>query len=178
MKEIKLTQGQVAFVDDEDYERLSQYKWSAIKASPKHPWYAVTNMHTEKGRRSVRMHRVLLGAKSGDVIDHIDGNGLNNTRANLRFCSQSENVRNARKHNASVSKYKGVTPAPQNGRWRAQIQFGGKKIPLGTHASEEMAAFVYNCAALQYFVPYARLNELPPEWVLPAGSMVHFPRKD
>lgn len=157
MKEIQLTQGQTTIVDDADFEFLSQFKWSAIKLSKKHTWYAVTNVKTDTGRRSTRMHQMLLGKMPGMVIDHIDGDGLNNTRENLRHCTQANNIRNSRPHSSKTSRFKGVSR--RGTKWVAQIQVNKRKINLGEFEQEADAAQVYNFAATEHFGVYARLNE-------------------
>lgn len=162
MRRIKLTQGQFALIDDIDFERISQYKWHAVKASNKHSWYANTNIWIKKDgkkiRYSLRMHRFLLNTPKGKVVDHINGNGLDNRRENIRICDQKNNVCNAIAHRNSISKYRGVSL--QSGKWKVQIQINKKKIHLGYFDSEEEAAQVYNKAAKKYHGEFARLNKV------------------
>lgn len=159
MKEIKLTQGRVALVDDEDFELVNSRPWFATKRSEKHCWYAIANFYTDKGRRSKAMHWFIMNPPPGFVVDHIDGNGLNNQRSNLRICPQARNVMNACKHRASVSRFKGVTPdRKRQGWWRAQIQVDKKKLHLGYCPTEEDAATLYNFAAYEHFGEFARMN--------------------
>ena len=93
MKEIKLTQGQVALVDDEDFERLNRFKWCALKKN-KDIFYAVTNIGGRINHKSITMHQFITGRNG---TDHIDHNGCNNQKHNLRKCNQSENNMNSRK---------------------------------------------------------------------------------
>src|SRR5688500_3483537 len=105
MKEIRLTKGLIAKVDDDDYEWLSKYKWHASKHCEK--WYAKGHLGAHA---NVYMHRLILElSKTNDVCDHKDGDGLNNQRSNLRKCTRSENQRNKRKRHNSKSSYKGIT---------------------------------------------------------------------
>ena len=102
------------------------------------------------------MHRFLLGAQSGQTIDHIDGNRLNNTRANLRRVTPKQNQQNRKVTTQSASGYKGVTAA--QGRWLARIYVDGRQIHLGYHDSAIDAATIYDHAARRFFGPYARVN--------------------
>jgi len=163
MKEIRLTQGKVALVDDEDYEWLNQWKWNAYR--PKGvTWYAKRCVRDSESRRNINvlMHRVIMGLCHGNplTVDHIDGNGLNNQQSNLRVCTLAQNVRN-RHVVIGKSKYRGVCLC--SGRlgkrpWRASINTGGKNLWLGKYATEEEAAVAYNGAALEYFGRFANLN--------------------
>jgi hypothetical protein len=164
MKEVPLTQGKVALVDDEDYENVIQHKWSVLNKNERHTSYAIMNVVNAEGNSSTRsMHRFLMNPPKGRYIDHIDGNGLNNQKANLRVCAQRDNVKNAKKHAASVSQYKGVSPVFTVLKWKAQIQIDEKKIFLGAFDSEAEAARAYNEAAIKYFGAFAKLNILPEE---------------
>jgi hypothetical protein len=117
----------------------------------------------------VSLHRAILNPPPGVPVDHINGDGLDNRRSNLRACSTAENVRNSRKYAAhrATSKFKGV--CLDRGKYRAQIALPGRKLNLGRFASEEEAARAYDAAALQHFGEFARLN-FPP--VLGAPSPV------
>jgi hypothetical protein len=157
MKEIPLTKGQVAFVDDEDHEWLSRYKWHAMRSG--NAWYARRAFISPDGTHiCVLMHREVLGLGKSMHTDHVDGNGLNNTRANLRPCSRSENMRNRRSHTEATSKFKGVSWCKDASMWRAQIVVDHKRIHLGRFDNEVEAARVYDAAALQYFGEFARPN--------------------
>lgn len=146
MKIVPLTQGKVALVDDEDYERVIQFHWYANKG--RYTWYA-RNMSLGY------LHNFILGAN----IDHRNGDGLNNQKFNLRFCSQSQNNQNARKRSNTSSQFKGVSFYQANYLWAAYINIGIKKH-LGYYNTEQEAAKAYNIAALQYFGKFAKLNKL------------------
>jgi hypothetical protein len=115
----------------------------------------------ETGKRY--LHRVITGATKGMDVDHINGDRLDNRRSNLRVCSRSENMKNARKRSRCSSKYKGVTWVKSKKRWRAQITMveckGSKHI--GYFKSEIDAARAYNEAAKEYFGEFAKINDLP-----------------
>jgi hypothetical protein len=103
-RKIPLTQGQYAIVDPEDYERLAKYKWFAKRCDGR--FYAVRWAKN----KNVKMHQVILGSEEGKVIDHINGNGLDNRKANVRFATSEQNSWNQRKQRSkSSSKYKGVS---------------------------------------------------------------------
>lgn len=165
MKEIELGgkygKCKFALVDDEDYNRLSQYKWTAVKR-PNDQFYAVRSIQIDKGKRVIiLLHRDVLdvvGKKC--TIDHRDHNGLNNQKENLRICNTSENLGN-RRNSASLnitSKYKGVHWFKRNSKWHAQIMVNYKHIHLGYFTNEKDAALAYNRAAIKYFGEYAYLN--------------------
>ena len=95
MKQIPLTKNKFTLVDDEDYELVNKYNWYFGAG------YA-------RSMEKILMHRLIMKAKKGQMIDHIDGNGLNNQRSNLRFCTHSQNMANKKGFKNTSSKYKGV----------------------------------------------------------------------
>lgn len=107
----------------------------------------------------VFMHRLIMNSKKGELIDHIDGNGLNNCRSNLRVCSHAENIRNRKTHKNNKSGYKGV--CRDKTRWRSRIAINGKVIPLGGYRTALEAAQAYNDAAPRFHGEFARLNIIP-----------------
>jgi hypothetical protein len=150
MREIPLTQGKVALVDDEDFELISQYKWHAQRGGS--TWYA----YRSSGVKSISMHRQIAQPPDEKFIDHRDGNGLNNTRKNLRECTNQQNQRNRRKGATRKSPYKGVTSARE--KWRADIYSGGVRTALGSFAVPEEAARAYDRAAIAAFGEFAQIN--------------------
>jgi len=163
MKEIALTQGKTVLVDDQDYECLNQWKWCARQG--RHTFYARRNIRVTKGKQKqtpLYMHRVILGLQPDDKrqCDHIDGNGLNNQRTNLRICTHIQNLQSQRSWKIGTSRYKGVWWYRRDRTWQSQIQVNKKRVHLGYFVSEIEAAHVYNEAARQYFGEFARLNEL------------------
>lgn len=154
MRQIALKNGGVALVDDVDYDALSVYVW---RLSPY--GYAVRRVSYGDRESDVRMHRQILGLleNKSAIVDHIDGNRLDNRRTNLRVCTQTENSRNRRRHTNNTSGYKGVSKRP-SGSYRAQIKVDGKKIHLGTFASAEEAHKAYCNAARKYHGEFFRPN--------------------
>lgn len=162
MKEIPLRNGGTAFVDDEDEAFVRQFNW--IQTTPDAVTYAVTSQKIGGKWRLIKLHRLLLGLKIGDgvIVDHIDGNGLNNQRGNLRICSHQQNLRNQDRTEKpyKTSKFKGVCWHKKNKKWIAGIFINKKKIYLGQFESEEDAAAAYNAAARKFFGEFARLNSV------------------
>ncbi len=150
MKEIPLTQGKFALVDDEDYEMLMQWKWQ----------YA-TGYATRRVWPKVRllMHRVIMNAQPGEQIDHKNLNRLDNQRSNLRFATYAQNMYNRRKNNSTYSsRYKGVSWYSRDKKWRSQIQFAGKLHCIGKFQSELEAALAYDEAARKHHGEFANTN--------------------
>ncbi|MHB8842419.1 MAG: HNH endonuclease [Candidatus Aquicultor sp.] len=159
MREIKLTQGKIALVDDEDYEYLNQFKWFCSKQ--KYTCYAVRSMRMPDGNyRTLAMHRAIMGTLKGKVVDHIDHNGLNNQKYNLRNCTHAENLMNQSPAKSSGSIYKGVSLYPGGDGWRAIIRKDNKQHFIGRFTKEIEAARAYNQKAIEYFGEYALLNQI------------------
>lgn len=146
-REIPLTQGQVALVDVEDYERLSAYKWFAQWAPHTQNFYACRNIKMKDGKqRPIRMHREVVGISMDDprIVDHRDSyKTLDNRKSNLRVCSYLENARNTKRRKDNTTGLKGVTLQKRSGRWIAQIQVAGKKKHIGMYDSPEKAYAAY-----------------------------------
>lgn len=147
---IPLTQGLSATVDVEDVELLNQFKWCAHRIGKS--IYAATTV----GKNTVHMHRVLC--PEAEIVDHLDGNGLNNTRSNLRFADEQKNSRNRKKRLDLSSDAKGVSQF--RGKWMARITVSGKTEYLGIFSSQQAASAAYNAAASKEFGEFARLNEV------------------
>ena len=161
MKKIPLTQGKFALVDDEDFEYLNQFKWFAQK--DKLDFYACRQIKVEKGKQrqtKVSMSRDIMKPSKGMQVDHIDGNGLNNQRTNLRICTNAENTKNKEKHKKSKSGFKGVQHNPKKCKkqWEVYIRCNYKSIYVGSYLSREEAAHAYDEAAKKYFGEFACLN--------------------
>ncbi len=155
-REILLTKGMVTIVDAADYEWLSSFNWQANKAYL--GFYAMRKVWVGKTSTNVLMHRFIMGAESGQEIDHVNGNRLDNRRSNLRFATREQNARNRKTPSNNKSGYKGVRL--ERRKWRARIQFDGKQISLGNFETPEEAAYAYNEAAKRYYGEFARLNIL------------------
>ncbi len=149
MKEIKLSRGKVALVDDIDFNTINKYNWNAAYRSGK--YYA----QRKEGDKHIYMHRQIMGATDRkDIIDHKDGDGLNNQRTNIRRCTFSENQKN--KKPSGTSKYLGVNL--HGGRWRAGITYNGKCYHLGLFKNEVDAAKEYDKAAIINHGEFANIN--------------------
>jgi hypothetical protein len=155
MREIPLSHGYVAFVDDEDYELVSKYNWSAYEDS-NGMVYAIC--YTTRYSRNIRMHRLIMNAPDGMDVDHADRDGLNNRRSNLRLATRSQNNANSVVSRNSKSGYKGVCLDSYTGRWKASIMVDYKHIHLGRFDTKEEAAMAYDKAAVAAFGEFARTN--------------------
>jgi hypothetical protein len=168
MKFLKLSQGYWAMVDDEDYDRLSQWKWHARPTNYGNGMCAARIIFNSTGKISKRLlhHEVLeFSAGGGLVVDHRDGNTLNCRRGNLRICTHSQNVANRRPQSTKRgSKYKGVIYCPPRskggkGAWEATIQYEHKRRYLGRFADEHTAVKAYNVWARRLHGQFAYLNK-------------------
>lgn len=156
---ISLTRGYVAIVDDEDYEQVSGRKWYAQVAT--HTVYAVRDNWARGVKTAVSMHRVIVGAKPGEQVDHVNHDGLDNRRSNLRLCVGFQNQGNRRKQQGTSSQFKGVYWNKRAGKWHTQIRFRGQQRHLGLFADEVEAAKAYDKAALAQWGEFACIN-FPP----------------
>lgn len=106
------------------------------------------------------MHRMILNAKNGDLVDHKNHNGLDNRRSNLRLCCNTKNHMNGQTHRDNQSGYKGVSMDKRRGNFRARIKHNGKEVWIGTFTTAKEAALAYNHAAVKYFGEFAKLNTI------------------
>lgn len=150
MKKIKLTQNKYTLVSERDFAVLSASKWYYDSSNG----YAVRNSPTSK----IYMHRFLLNTPKGAVTDHINGNRLDNRRANLRSATHSQNHANQGLQRNNASGFKGVSK--HGSGWRARMKLNGKGKHLGTFANKPAAARAYNDAAQLLFGDFALLNKV------------------
>jgi hypothetical protein len=154
MKEIPLTKGKVALVDDADYEWLMQWNWYAWFSPRSKTWYA----RRSNGDQKLYMHREILRAGQGVTVDHADHQTLNNQRYNLRSCSQSLNMANQVISSANSSGFKGVCWDSNRGRWHCGIMVNKRKKNIGRFSSVTDAARAYDAAAVEIFGEFALTN--------------------
>jgi hypothetical protein len=152
MKQIALTKGYITIVDDEDFDKLNQYKWQY------HNGYAARYAGTgRQHHRRVFMHNELLYPPDGMQVDHANLNKLDNRRCNLRLCTRSQNLGNVATKGGS-SQHKGVYYVRRDGKWAAMIQVNRTRVWLGQYDDEVTAAQAYDDAARKYFGEFARYN--------------------
>ncbi len=156
MKKIKLTQGKYALVDDEDYEFLNQWKWIADKGY--NTYYATRREQVDNKSVHIKMHRLIMDTKSGEMVDHINRNGLDNRKENLRNCNKQQNRMNSIGNKNSSSIYKGITFRKSHNKWEARIQINNKLIYLGLYSNKKSAAKMYDYMADKHFKDFAVLN--------------------
>lgn len=148
MKKIFLTQGQIALVDDDQYEFLNQWKWYVHESTK--TFYAARQSPKVNGKQhAIFMHHIILGQPpKGLEIDHKNGQGTDNQRHNLRFVTRRQNQQNQRNGRKKTSQLPGVTWHKRNKRWQAQIRINGHRTYLGQFESEIKAFKVY-CQAVE-----------------------------
>ena len=149
---IPLTQGKFAIVDPDDFLRLSKRNWYAVKGCS--TFYAVGTVFKEGKGHRLPMHREVLRVADDMFVDHINHNGLDNRKANLRPATSAQNTYNRKKR----SGYKGVSFDKNRGLWRASIACCGKREFLGHFGDKREAAKAYDRAAIQYHGQFASLN--------------------
>ena len=159
-REIPLTQGKVALVDAEDYDELNKYKWYAHKHKRARAYYARRGVGSGKDKKSLAMHRVIMNAPNGIVVDHINGDGLDNRKSNMRLCTNKENCRNQVKGTGRkyTSQYKGVTYFRPTKKWKAEIVYNRETTCLGYFLIEKDAALAYDNKAKELYGEFANLN--------------------
>lgn len=159
---IPITSGKSILIDESDVEFVTRHRWQARRNPGRgriwYVWRTVKGVDTKSRATTVYLHRVLLDAPKGMQVDHINGNPLDNRRANLRLCTTSENHANkAKPRTSSKSGFKGVR-VKANGRFEAHIKHRQKWFSLGCYGTAEDAARAYDAKARELFGEFARLN--------------------
>lgn len=143
--------GNYALVDDADFDKISKYNWTA--------WRHRNTIYAVSGNDSKKMHRFILGLVDPKIkADHIDRNGLNNQRVNLRACQNKQNIRNSKIQSNNNTGFKGVGLHKQTGKYRSRIKVDGVQIHLGLYCTAKEAAIAYNESAIKHFGEYANIN--------------------
>ena len=151
MKKVKLTRGYETIISDCDFERVSKYKWHLARRGNS------TYVSGCVDGKQDYLHRFIMNCPKGMQVDHRDSDGLNNTRENLRVCTNAENSRNCR---PGGNHYKGVYKHSKNGTWVAEICINGIGKYIGSFKTQEEAALAYNNVAKVAYGEFARLNEV------------------
>lgn len=152
--QIKLTKSQIALVDDRDYAYLSQFKWYAKYAIKSKTYYGASTItyyeNSIRKQRQITMHRVIMSARKGQIVDHINHSGVDNRRDNLRFVTELENTKNMRISSRNKSGFVGISFRKNRGTWLAMIQVNRKLINLGTFRDKEKAIERRKMANIEY----------------------------
>jgi len=148
----EMTCGKTMLVDPDTLSTHGDRGWYINRQG-----YVTKDFGGRKNRRRLKLHRLVVSASPGDVVDHINGNKLDNRTSNLRICTKTQNTWNRKKQSGS-SRYKGVTWYKPLSKWMAQIQVNRKHLNLGYYESEEAAAKAYDDAALKLYGEYAWVN--------------------
>ncbi len=151
MRNLTAKNGEQIIVDDEDYGPLALFRWRVD-----HLGYVVRESGIKN--KPIRLHRFLLGHPKNQVVDHINGNTLDNRKSNLRACSTKENVRNSKTPKNNTSGYKGVTWKPSKNKYRAFIKVDRKQIHLGYFDDPQKAHEAYKVAAVEHHGEFARFE--------------------
>lgn len=142
----KRGEGKVALVDDDDFESVSRFNWFFSSAG-----YAVANVQKNGCIFTLCMHRLIMDARDGEELDHINHDPLDNRRCNLRFCTRSQNVANTRKHSNNKSGFKGVSWHKSSMKWRAVINMNGKHTHIGSFVNIEDAVAAHALKSIEVF---------------------------
>jgi len=149
----------IILIDDEDYELIKDYTWCVVKDS--NTFYSLTHIKTNKyKKKNIFLHRLIMNLKKGEICDHINGNGLDNRKSNLRLCSYQQNNMNRKSWKNSTSKFKGISWNKLAKKWKVTIGKDKKNIHLGYYENEFDAALVYNGAAKYLHGEFAKLNNI------------------
>jgi hypothetical protein len=169
VKQIELTKGQVALVDDDDFDEINKYEWHATYQAKTKSFYAARTAPRGEVPRRIYMHRQIMNAKPGEEVDHKSHATLDNRRDNLRIATSAQNKANRKglpSHNSSG--YCGVSWDKRRQKWAAYISLGNRKLNLGRYDSKHDAARAYNEAAIKHRGEFATLNIIDNEFAMSA----------
>lgn len=155
---LQLPTGEWVYYNEEDVELIEAHRWRRNRSSRDKTSYAYADIRKSGRRITVKMHRLILNAPPGVQVDHVDGNGLNNVRSNIRLATPSQNTGNRRLSVCNTTGYKGVSWDKGTGKWRARIKLNDKERHLGLFNDPWEAAQAYNHAALEQWGEFAYLN--------------------
>jgi hypothetical protein len=156
-KQIQLQHGRVALVDSADFDLVRRYRWRLHQLP--HGTYVLARVYTSGQIKRVYMHRLILGLTNPlELADHINGDGLDNRRSNLRVANRSENACNSGKRVNNTSGFKGVSFFKRYQRFRATICVNGKQVHIGYYDTAEVAARAYDARAIEVHGAFAYLN--------------------
>lgn len=158
-KYIQLKHG-TAIIDEQDFDRISQFTWHSVDNDGTGSRYYATCSIRGK---TTYMHRMVMGAQAGESIDHIDGNGLNNSRSNLRFVTQSENNLNQKIRSDNTSGHKGISWCPDREKYQVYVNINRKRKSLGRYRTLEEAIYVRDRAVKEHYGEFSRENTSLPE---------------
>lgn len=161
MKTIPLTKGYFTKVDNDDYKKFAIIRWQVAFSNDdiKHPRVKRTD-YSNGIQKNIYLHREIIGAKEGEYVDHINGDGLDNRKCNLRICTLSQNSQNKNQSLNNTSGYKGVTWDKNKGKWKSQIAANNKKICIGHFKNKIDAAKAYDEKAKELHGDFAKTNEM------------------
>src|SRR5512145_1943639 len=160
MKRIPLTQGQFALVDDEDFVRLSAFKWCAYWESHTKSYYARRNSPTVNGKRgTIYMHREIINTPKDSIIDHVNHDTLDNRHENIRICTERQNRYNQSLRCDNTSGFKGVVWHKRYEKWYTMISVNGKRKHIGCFSTASEAAVAYDRSVIEYYGEFALTNK-------------------
>jgi hypothetical protein len=152
---------QIVIIDKDDWNIIEGYTWYPHKTNHSNLIYIVCTERKNKTKRNIRINRLIMGANTyNKIVDHKNGNTLDNRKSNLRICTNAENTRNGSIGKHNTSGYKGVSWFYLNNKWRSTIVVNYKQISLGLFSKKEDAAKAYNKAAKKYHGEFAKLNKI------------------
>lgn len=154
MKKIKLTKGQFALVDDEDFEKINKFKWYATFDKRKKTFYAHRRPLLNGFKKTISMHRIIMDCPTNKVVDHINHVTLDNQKNNLRICDSKENARNSRISKKNTTGFKGVSQYKKS-KYKSYIIVNRKYIHLGVFDDKETAHNAYIKASIKYHKEFA-----------------------